>query len=268
MKARTIKETFRKLKAGGKAALMPYIMAGDPDLARSGEVLRAVVRAGADIIELGMPFSDPLADGPAIQSAGLRALKHHVTCEDVFGLVKEIRKDLATPIVLMTYYNLIFVKGVRAYVTGAAKAGVSGLIVPDLPMEESEELEKHCRAHGLDLIFLAAPTSSPERVRKLAEHTNGFLYYVSRTGVTGARKTLPRDLTRKLKMLRENVQLPVAVGFGIKDAHQAKTVAKHADGVIIGSAIVKIIEEYGESEELIARVEEFTRPIAEGVHGG
>ncbi len=266
--AHTIAETFRNLRRKGRKALIPYIMGGDPDIARSEEVVRTLASAGADIIEIGVPFSDPLADGPAIQEAGQRALRKGVMCEDLFKMVKRLRKDVSVPIVFMTYYNPVFHFGLAKFCNRCAKSGVSGLIVPDLPLEESLPLEKETRRTGLDLIYLATPTSPPERVEKLAQHTRGFLYYVSRTGVTGARQSLPSDLVSNIRRIRKMTDIPIGVGFGIKDAKQAAKVAKVADAVIIGSAIVRIVEEYGALPELAVRIRELVEPISEAIHGG
>ena len=266
--ARTIAETFRNLRRKGQKALIPYVMGGDPDVARSEQIVRTLVAAGADIIELGIPFSDPLADGPAIQEAGQRAIRKGVICEDLFKMVARLRKDISVPLVFMTYYNPVFHFGLAKFCNRCAKSGVSGLIVPDLPLEESLPLEKETRRTGLDLIYLATPTSPPERVEKLAQHTRGFLYYVSRTGVTGARQSLPSDLVGNIRRIRKMTDIPIGVGFGIKDAKQATKVAKVADAVIIGSAIVRIVEEYGESPELVPRLTEFARPIADMLHSG
>jgi len=268
MKQERIGERFSRLLSEGNRALITYVMAGDPDRDRSAAVVRALAEAGADLIELGMPFSDPLADGPAIQAAGQRALARGFLPDDLFGLVRDLRRDLDLPILIMTYYNPVYNYGVEKYVRAAEEAGVSGLIIPDVPYEESGPVYEATRDTPIDLVFLAAPTTSRDRMRMLAQRTRGFLYYVSRTGVTGERASLADDLERNLAWIREEVRVPVGVGFGIRDVEQAKMVAGLADGVIIGSAIVRIVEGFGESPELPGRVKEFVRPIADALHSG
>jgi tryptophan synthase alpha chain len=266
MKAERIGERFHSLVEAGHRALIPYIVAGDPDLETAAEIVRTLARSGADLIELGMPFSDPLADGPAIQAAGQRALKKGVTCRDVFNLVRQLRGDLNLPILIMTYYNPVFRYGIERYVHDAEESGVSGLIIPDLPLEEADPVHRVTVESKVDLVFLAAPTTPQDRVRVLGEKTRGFLYYVSRTGVTGERKSLAEDLERNLAFIRSQVRVPVAVGFGIKDVEQARMVARLADGVIIGSAIVRIVEQYGATRELSARIGDFVGPISNALH--
>lgn len=268
MKAESITARFQSLLPSGHRALMPYVMGGDPDVDRSLEIVRALAENGADLIELGMPFSDPLADGPAIQAAGQRSLQNAVTCDTLFGMVRRLREDLRLPILIMTYYNPVLRYGVDRYVRSAEESGISGLIIPDVPLEEAGDILRATGKSPVNLVFLAAPTTPPERLRLLGERTRGFLYYVSRTGVTGERKSLAEDLAQNLALVRREVQLPVAVGFGIKDAEQAGMVAGLADGVIIGSAIVRIVEQYERSPELLRRIRDFIRPIAETLHSG
>jgi tryptophan synthase alpha chain len=268
MKPESISDRFGSLREGGHRALITYVMAGDPDLERSGDVVRALADGGADLIELGFPFSDPLADGPAIQAAGQRALAGGFLPDHLFGLVRDLRRDISIPIIIMTYYNPIFRYGVEEFVRAAADAGVSGLIVPDVPYEESDPLFEATKDTAVDLVFLAAPTTPRDRMRLLGERTRGFLYYVSRTGVTGERKSLADDLEANLRWIREEIPVPVGVGFGISNADQAKTVARLADGVIIGSAIVRIVEKHGNHPDLGEKVKEFVRPIAEALHSG
>jgi len=268
MKPESISDRFQHLRSAGNRALITYVMAGDPDVKRSAGVVRALADGGADLIELGLPFSDPLADGPAIQAAGQRALAKGFKPDQVFDLVRDLRRDLSLPVLIMTYYNPVFRYGVEAFVRAAVEAGVSGLIVPDVPYEESGPLFEACSGSGVDLVFLAAPTTPRDRMRLLGERTRGFLYYVSRTGVTGARESLAGDLESNLQWIREEVRVPIGVGFGISNADQAKMVARLADGVIIGSAIVRIVEEHGERPDLEEKVKVFVRPIADCLHDG
>lgn len=240
-----IEQTFSKLKSQNLKAVMPYFMAGYPALDGSKKAILAAVEAGADLIELGIPFSDPLADGPVIQEAGKIALENGTTTDAVFDLVRALRDSSDAPIVLMTYYNLIFRYGLGRFAKRAAASGADGVIVPDLPPEESEPWRKAARAEGLDTVFLVAPTSTPKRIAMAAEASSGFVYCVSITGVTGERAQLPANLVDFVEGVRAIADKPVAVGFGISNAEQARQVAEIADGVIIGSALVRLIGESG-----------------------
>ncbi len=262
-----IKSTFTRLKKKGEKALIPYIMAGDPDLAATKQLILAMEKAGCDILELGAPFSDPLADGPVIQKAALRSLTHHTSIADVLGLVSDVRKTSRIPLILMTYYNLIFKYGEERFVNDAAAAGLDGLILPDLPPEEAGTLIPFAKKAGLDTIFLLAPTSTDERIKLVARMSQGFIYYVSLTGVTGSqlgtRTTAVRDAIAKIKAVSDK---PVAVGFGISTPDQAAEVASWgADGVIVGSALVKVIEQHAGSPELVTRASEFVQALKKGV---
>ncbi|MEJ2191147.1 MAG: tryptophan synthase subunit alpha [Nitrospirota bacterium] len=236
-----IGKTFKKLKRKGRKAFIPYIMAGDPSLERTGELIGLLERHGADIVELGVPFSDPLADGPVIQRAAERALKGGVSLRKVIRFVSDIRRKTQIPLVLMTYFNPVFRYGLEAFMRDASEAGVDGVIVPDLPPEEAGEYRKLARAHGVDTIFLVAPTSTEERRKKIARASSGFLYYVSITGITGARLALAGEAGESIRALREMSGKPVALGFGVSTPEEARQVAAMADGVIVGSAIVKRI---------------------------
>jgi tryptophan synthase alpha chain len=227
-------------------AFIPYIMAGDPSLGRTKELVAVLEACGADIIELGVPFSDPLADGPTIQKAAQRALSGGVTLGSVIGLVGEIRAGSQVPIILMTYYNLIFRYGEERFVNDASAAGVDGLIVPDLPPDEAGDLIRYSRRKRFDTIFLLAPTSTEERIRRVARASSGFIYYVSITGITGSRLSLDSSIESHIAKIREKSRKPVAVGFGISTPGEASDVARLADGVIVGSSIVKRI---GDPEE-------------------
>ncbi len=234
-----IDQTFARLREAGRAALMPYLPLGYPAPELSVRLIRAVAEAGADIVELGIPFSDPLADGPVIQRATHAALQQGMTLARCLDMVREARQaGVGVPLVLMGYYNPILRFGVARCARAARDAGADGLIVPDLPPEEAGSLAGECRAQGLDLVFLAAPTSTPERLRQVAEATQGFVYLVSVTGVTGARDRMADDLAEFVGRVRAITPKPICVGFGIANAETARAVAGLADGVIVGSALV------------------------------
>lgn len=233
-----IDKKFRELKKEGRAALIPYIMAGYPTLKASERTVKTLVEAGADLIEIGIPYSDPLADGITIQKAAEVALSQGVTTEDVFGLARKIRQSSDIPLILMTYYNTIFRFGLESFAQKAASSAVDGIISPDLPPEEGERWRKIARRFNLNTVFLLAPTSTDERIDKVASFSQGFIYCVSLTGVTGARKKLPPNLAQFLGRVRSKTDKPLAVGFGISTPEQAREVAKLSDGVIIGSALL------------------------------
>ena len=234
-----IHEAFRNGKA-----FIPFITCGDPDLGTTKKVVKAAAEAGADLIELGIPFSDPTAEGPVIQGANIRALAGGVTTDKIFDFVKEIRYDIETPMVFMTYANVVFSYGAERFLAACAESGIDGLILPDLPYEEKEEFLDVCREHGVALISLIAPTSAG-RVAMIAKAAEGFIYLVSSMGVTGVRSSITTDLGPIVSTIRENTDVPCAIGFGISNPEQAGTMAKKADGVIVGSAIVKLIAQYG-----------------------
>jgi tryptophan synthase alpha chain len=233
---------FAHLRAEQRAALVTFVMAGDPDLAISLEILRALPKAGADVIEVGMPFTDPMADGPAIQASGLRALRAGTTLRKTLAMVREFRAgDPITPIVLMGYYNPIYVYGVPAFLADAEAAGVDGLIVVDLPPEEDDELCLPALAAGLNFIRLATPTTDDKRLPAVLANTSGFVYYVSITGVTGAAAPKPDVVGAAVERIQRHTALPVAVGFGVRDAASAKAIAGRADGVVVGSALAEAV---------------------------
>jgi len=231
------------LKARGRRALIPYVMAGDPDPGATERLVKILVDAGADAVELGVPFSDPIADGPVNQRAGLRALAHGMGVRPALDLVARLRKTLQVPLLFMTYYNLILQHGVGAFCRDAVGAGLDGLIAADLPPEEAGDLIGEARRVDLATVFLLAPTSTEERIRAVAAASTGFMYCVSRTGVTGIRDELPEDLADLVARIKAQSDTPVCVGFGISRPSQAREVAKIADGVIVGSALVSMIEE-------------------------
>ena len=260
-----IEEKFKKLKEANQKALIPFITAGDPDLDTTKRLVIEMERAGADIIELGVPFSDPIADGPAIQKASYRSLKSGTTLKKIIGIVKELRRTTEIPLVLMTYYNPVFKYGISEFVRDASDAGVDGIIIPDLPPEEGEGIIEEGKRHNLNTIFLLAPTSTKERIKIVASASTGFIYYVSLTGVTGARKSLPETVEASVNKIRKATDKPIAVGFGISTAEQAKRIASFADGVIVGSAIVNVIEKNIDKPDLIEKVSGFVKDLKSGI---
>ena len=234
---------IRKAFENGKA-FIPFITCGDPDLETTAAVVRAVVENGADLIELGIPFSDPTAEGPAIQEANVRALNGGVTTDKIFGLVRELRKDVTVPMVFMTYANVVFSYGSERFISTCREIGIDGLILPDVPYEEKEEFLPLCRKYGVDLVSLIAPTSE-NRIAMIAKEAEGFLYIVSSLGVTGTRSEIKTDLVSIVDVVRQNTEIPCAIGFGISTPEQAEKMAGIADGAIVGSAIVKLIAQYG-----------------------
>lgn len=257
-----IRERFAQLRAEGRAALMPYITAGHPSLDVTEALLPAMARAGADLIELGIPFSDPLADGPTIQKAAQRALEAGVTIAAVHAMVERLRRQgLTVPVLYMVYYNCIFSHGEERFLDDARAAGIDGLIVPDLPLEESASLRRLAEERGIDLVYLLAPTSTPERIAATAEHSRSFIYCVSLTGVTGARERLSSALKPMLQRIRAVTDLPLAVGFGVSTPEQAQEVARLADGVIVGSALVDRIDCAHTKEEAVAAASEYLQAL-------
>ncbi len=266
-----IDQRFQTLKAEGRAALVTFVMAGDPDLATSLEILKALPKAGADVIEVGMPFTDPMADGPAIQQAGLRALHAGTTLTKVLALVADFRRgDADTPIVLMGYYNPIYIYGVARFLTDAKVAGVDGLIVVDLPPEEDRELCLPTLEAGLAFIRLATPTTDDKRLPTVLAHTSGFVYYVSITGITGAATPDTNQVAAAVRRIKSHTDLPIAVGFGVKNAPGAAAIAREADGVVVGSAIVEALRTSLDADnkatgKTVEAVTLLVREIAEGV---
>jgi len=260
-----IQGCFQALAKAKRKALIPYITAGDPHPSLTVALMRGLVEAGSDILELGVPFSDPMADGPVIQRSGERALKHGVGLGDVLKMVAEFRKgDTATPIVLMGYANPIEAMGIRPFLERAQAAGVDGVIVVDYPPEECAEFADLARSHDIDPIFLLAPTSTDKRIHDVARCGSGYLYYVSLRGVTGAANLDLGDVAARIPKIRAATQLPIGVGFGIRDAESARRVAQTADAVVIGSRIIQEIEA-GAPEQAVARVKTFLKPIREAL---
>jgi tryptophan synthase alpha chain len=256
-----IQARFAALKNQKRKALIPYITAGDPHPSLTVPLMRALVESGADILELGVPFSDPMADGPVIQRAGDRALKHGVGLSDVLKLVQEFRKnDASTPVVLMGYANPVEAMGVEKFVGAAKSAGVDGVIVVDYPPEECEEFSRLAKSSGIDPVFLLAPTSTDKRIAEVARIGSGYLYYVSLRGVTGAATIDIADVAARIPKIRAATKLPIGVGFGIRDAESARRIAQTADAIVIGSRIIEVIEA-GPPGEAVARVKAFVQPI-------
>jgi len=258
-----IELVFKGLKKK-RAALIPFVVAGDPDLKTTETLVLKMAEAGADIIELGVPFSDPLADGPTIQAASQRALQNGIHLKDIFRLAEGL-KGINTPLVLMTYFNPVFHYGLKDFAESCGRSGIDGMIIPDLPPEEAGPWMGEARRMGLDTIFLVAPTSPPDRIRLVSRCSQGFIYYVSVTGVTGAREKLPEELEPAVKGIKEQSKKRVAVGFGISTPEQAKEISLFADGIIIGSAIVRMIEENLKSPELTDKVRDFISSFAEAL---
>lgn len=227
-----------------KKAFIAFITCGDPDLNTTADAVLAAVENGADLIELGIPFSDPVAEGPVIQKANLRALKGDITVDKIFSFVEKIRNQVSVPLVFMTYANVVFSYGAKRFISTCKKIGIDGLILPDLPFEEKEEFLPFCRKYDVDLISLISPTSK-NRISMIAKEAEGFIYIVSSLGVTGMRSEIKTDLVSIVKTIRKNSNIPCAIGFGISTPAQAKKMADLSDGVIVGSAIVRLLEEYG-----------------------
>ncbi|WP_417863653.1 tryptophan synthase subunit alpha [Vreelandella venusta] len=261
-----LKDCFAALKQQNRPALVSYLTAGDPDADTSRRLLHGLPDAGVDIIELGMPFSDPMADGPAIQKAALRALEGGQTQVKTLDMVRRFREqNSTTPIVLMGYYNPIYCYGVERFLTEAASAGVDGLIVVDLPPEHDEELCQPAAQHGIDFIRLATPTTDTKRLPKVLSNTSGFIYYVSVAGVTGGSAPTPERLEASVTQLREYTELPIAVGFGIRTAEQAATIGRFSDAVVVGSALVDCIEHASTADDAVERVHGLVSELAESV---
>ena len=256
-----IQTTFEKLKQRGSKALIPFITAGDPNPQITVSLMHALAEVGADIIEIGVPFSDPMADGPTIQRSSERALKHGVALHDVLDMVAKFRAtDASTPVVLMGYGNPIEAMGWERFAARCAEVGVDGVLTVDFPPEEGHEAFAHLTKHGIDPIFLLAPTSSDARVERVAKQARGYVYYVSLKGVTGAGNLDLSDIERKIPQLRKHISLPIGVGFGIRDAKTAQAVAKLCDGVVVGSRIVQEIENSTE-ENIIANVSKLVKEL-------
>jgi tryptophan synthase alpha chain len=266
-----IDQAFARLRARGERALIPYFVAGDPSLETTARLIEEADARGADVIEVGVPFSDPLADGPTIQRAAVRALERGTSLYRLLSVLAQVSGRIRAPLVVMTYLNPLHRYGLEKVTRDLAKAGVAGLIVPDCPIDESGPLGRAAAAADLDLVALAAPTSGPERLRRIARASRGFVYLVPLTGITGERTELPPDLVPRVRDLRAVTTKPIGVGFGISTPEQVAAVVRHADGAIVGSAIVRLVERHTDDRDLVTKVGEFigalkaaTRPPANG----
>jgi len=259
-----IADTFANLKRANRRGFIPFVTAGDPDLSTTGKLIVELARVGATAIELGVPFSDPMADGPVIQRASERALRHEVGIADVLQIVSDARKQTEVPIIIFSYFNPLLQFGIEKLAREASTVGVDGVLVTDLVPEEAAEFAATLRARDLDMIFLVAPTSTDERLRMIAERATGFIYAVSRAGITGAREQMSVEAEKLVRRLRTFSDLPIAVGFGISKPEQVADVWRYADAAVVGSAIVREIEQAGQS--VVSRVGEFTRQLIGSDH--
>lgn len=262
-----IEQRFEDLKAKGEVAFVPFITAGDPTLAQTESILLALEAAGADVIELGVPFSDPVGDGPAIQAASQRALLNHIALADIFALIKRVRATSQVPILLFSYYNPLLAYGLVRFAQEAAAAGADGVLCVDLPPEEADEYKAALDAAGLCTVFLTAPTSTDERLKLVSRQCTGFVYYVSQMGVTGERTELANDLGLAVARIKKHTNKPVAVGFGISRPEHARDVAKIAEGVVVGSALVRMIGELGDTPGMAQQVGAFAKSLADAAKG-
>jgi tryptophan synthase alpha chain len=263
---------FAELKAGKRAGLVAYVSAGDPDAVTGYEILKGLPAAGADLIELGMPFTDPMADGPSVQAAGQRALKAGITVDATFDMVRRFRQEVdnETPILLMGYYNLVYQRGVERFCQEAAAAGVDGFILVDLPPEEADELKPYALASGIDTVLLTAPTTDDKRLPAVLKYSSGFVYFVSVLGITGTKSATEDAVRLHVARIKRHTKLPVAVGFGIKTPDQAAAVARHADAAVVGSAIVDRVKASLDADgkatpDLVPGVMAFIKTLADGV---
>jgi tryptophan synthase alpha chain len=254
-------DAFSKLKAHDQKGFIPYITAGDPDLATTEQLLLELAHAGATVIELGVPFSDPMADGPVIQRASERALKNSFGLQALLDMTARVRKQIDTPIILFSYFNPLLQFGLKNLAGAARDAGLDGVLVTDLIPEESGEFEAELRAHDLNMIFLVAPTSTDERLRLVAEHASGFVYAVSRAGVTGTRESVSTEAEKLVNRMRAFTSLPIAVGFGISNVEQVRDVQRYADAVVVGSAIVAEMERLAGAPDIVQKIGEFARAL-------
>jgi tryptophan synthase alpha chain len=260
-----IEKCFEELGARGDKALVCFLTSGDPYFATTTQLVNEIARCGADIVELGVPFSDPLADGPSIQASSFRALEHGATVRGVFDNVREIRTSCSVPIVLMTYFNPVNKYGLERFANDAAQAGADGIIVTDLPPEEAGDWKKAADSAGLSTIFLLAPTSTKERIELTAKLGRGFIYCVSRTGVTGARSDMPTELEALVKTIKAASPLPLVVGFGVSKPEHVSFVTRFADGAVVGSALVNVIADHADSGDLVQSAGEFVENLKAGV---
>lgn len=263
-----IEKRLKKLAAEGTPAFIPFIMAGDPTLEQSGAIACELARVGADIVEFGVPFSDPVADGVVNQEAALRALHNNVTLRDIIGLIEKLRNSTQVPLMLFTYFNPVLTYGIPKFAADAAAAGVDGVLCVDLPPEEAAEYKACLDEKGIATVFLVAPTSTPERIEMIAKASTGFIYYVSRTGVTGERENVEASVSKMVAEIRRHSDKPVAVGFGISKPEHAAEVAGYADGVVVGSAIVRMVGELRSHPDLVSKVGAFVKTLVDATRKG
>ncbi len=263
-----IERTFSSLRDKGEKALIVYLTAGNPSLEDTKEIILGLDAAGVNVLEMGVPFSDPTADGPIIQAASWRALQNGVTLSNILDMIESLREVSEIPIVLFGYYNPIFIYGNERFAKRAKEVGVDGILVVDLPPEESAELRRYTDRSGIDFIPLIAPTTSSERIRKISRHARGFLYYVSITGVTGTKRPRVVELTRAVERIKGIAHLPVVVGFGISTPQQAAEIAPYVDGIVIGSAFVQMIEENRDKADMVDIVSDYAREVRKAMGGG
>jgi tryptophan synthase alpha chain len=256
-----IDKKFKDLKSRGKKAFIAFLTCGYPDIAATRKLVLEFDKAGVDIVELGVPFSDPIADGPVIQESSVKALSNKVTVDKVLALVKKLRRKTDIPLCAMTYYNPVFCFGEERFLREAKKAGLDGLIIPDLPLEEAGSLLSLSRSYGIDMILFLAPTTSKERAKQIVKKAKGFIYYVSLTGVTGSRTALSADLGRNLKEIKKITDIPVCVGFGVSDPEHVRQVYKVADGAIVGSAIIQQIKANSGRRDLVQKLGSFVKRL-------
>lgn len=261
-----ISQTFESLRRKGEKALIPFVTAGYPDLATTEKLIYEIEKNGADLLELGVPFSDPMADGPVIQYSSERALQKGTNLKMILALVKTVRLKTDMPIILMGYFNPFFSYGLKRFAEDAKRVGVDGVLVVDLPPEEADDMITHAGAVGLDLIFLLAPTSDQKRIDLIVKNATGFIYYVSLTGVTGIRSTLDRDIRKQVTRIKKITSIPIGVGFGISTPQQAKTIAKWADAVVVGSALIKKIKESKSPKAIVANVGKLIKSLKEAIN--
>lgn len=263
-----IDKKFRELKKKKRKALVAFITAGDFGLSATKKLVLEFDRRGVDIIELGVPFSDPVADGPVIQASSERALKRGTKLKDIIKMVEDLRRSTGIPVVLMGYYNPVLKYGLKRFVSDCVRGGVDGVIIPDLPPDEADELVAAAKGKDFATIFLLSPTSAPERIRLVSKKSKGFIYYVSLTGITGARAKLPKELSSRVRLIKRYSDKPVCVGFGVSRPEQVREIARAADGVIVGSAIVKEIEKDAKRKDFIKRVGDYVHKLTSALTAG
>mgnify|MGYP000199729563 CR=1 FL=1 len=265
MKSR-ISNKLSQLKKSGQKAFVPFITAGDPNLSTTEKLIYTLEKSGASVIELGMPFSDPMADGPTIQKANERALKKGCTLKKILDLVKKVRKNSQIPILLMGYYNPVFQYGLKKFAQDCAKSGVDGLLIVDLPAEEAGPLRDAIKGKPIDIIYLITPTSDEKRLKLIKRYGSGFAYYVSFTGITGANRLNVSQVKQKLKTVRKHIKLPINIGFGISTPEHVRSLAPLADGVVVGSALIKRIEKHGTSSALFGSIEKYVKSLVKAAN--